>query len=87
MVCQVFLQPGHHTDICSAVQDDEEVKAVEGFQSNQKVNDPYAPTYNPRWNDHPNLRYGKNQQGIRMRIGISSQLISKLNLHPLDSLN
>ncbi|KAL5564396.1 hypothetical protein UlMin_027560 [Ulmus minor] len=31
-----------------------------GFPSQQKKYDPYAPTFNPRWKDHPNLSYSGN---------------------------
>ncbi|KAL5564394.1 hypothetical protein UlMin_027558 [Ulmus minor] len=31
-----------------------------GFPSQQRKYDPYAPTFNPRWKDHPNLSYSGN---------------------------
>ncbi|KAL0387461.1 UNVERIFIED_CONTAM: hypothetical protein Sradi_2627900 [Sesamum radiatum] len=33
--------------------------AIGGFSRlSQKGHDPFSNTYNPRWRDHPNLRYG-----------------------------
>ncbi|XP_037494808.1 uncharacterized protein LOC119370546 [Jatropha curcas] len=55
------LVPGHATDMCPTLQEDELVQqanAVGNFGQQQCRYDPYSNSYNPGWRDHPNLSYG-----------------------------
>ncbi|KAH9716155.1 hypothetical protein KPL71_021360 [Citrus sinensis] len=65
--CGVCSMVGHATDMCPAIQEGshEQANAVEGFlgQPRQRY-DPYSNFYNEGWKDHPNFRYGNQQQGI-----------------------
>ncbi|XP_063938132.1 uncharacterized protein LOC135147976 [Daucus carota subsp. sativus] len=56
-VCGICSTPGHFTDGCPTLVEPtfEDVNAV-GF-GNQGANQ-FSNTFNPRWKDHPNLRYG-----------------------------
>ncbi|XP_062086205.1 uncharacterized protein LOC133792316 [Humulus lupulus] len=66
-ICQLV---GHSTDACLTLQEDinEHVNAMGGFpgQPRQRY-DPYAITYNEGWKEHPNLRYGNQQQTVPTR--------------------
>ena len=66
-ICQLV---GHPTDACPTLQEDtnEHVNAMGGFpgQPRQRY-DPYAITYNEGWKEHPNLRYGNQQQTVPTR--------------------
>ena len=57
--CGVCNRQGHMSDMCPEIHDTEQVNVVGGYQG-QRIYYPYAPTYNQRWRDHPNLRYGQN---------------------------
>ncbi|KAH9792667.1 hypothetical protein KPL71_004223 [Citrus sinensis] len=65
--CGVCSMVGHATDMCPAIQEGshEQANAVEGIlgQPRQRY-DPYSNFYNEGWKDHPNFRYGNQQQGI-----------------------
>ncbi|XP_024042784.1 uncharacterized protein LOC127900647 [Citrus sinensis] len=65
--CGVCSMVGHATDMCPTLQEGshEQANAIEGFlgQPRQRY-DPYSNFYNERWKDHPNFRYGNQQQGI-----------------------
>ncbi|KAH9734147.1 hypothetical protein KPL71_017278 [Citrus sinensis] len=65
--CGVCSMVGHATDMCPAIQEGshEHANTVEGFlgQPRQRY-DPYSKFYNEGWKDHPNFRYGNQQQGI-----------------------
>ncbi|KAH9716919.1 hypothetical protein KPL71_021635 [Citrus sinensis] len=58
---------GHATDMFPTIQEGshEQANAVEGFlgQPRQRY-DPYSNFYNEGWKNHPNFRYGNQQQGI-----------------------
>jgi hypothetical protein len=63
-ICQVV---GHTTDTCPTLYEGptKDVNAIGGFpgQPRQQYN-PYSNTYNEGWRDHPNFRYG-NQQNVQ----------------------
>jgi hypothetical protein len=65
-ICSDFMHP---TNACPTLQEPQEVNAVGGYGPSRPRYDPFSNTYNPRWRDHPNLRYGNsnnqqyNQQG------------------------
>ena len=63
--CQICMSPAHTALVCpSSTQYPEfcqdQVNAVNNFRPR---NDPYAPTYNPGWRNHPNFSWsnGSNQ--------------------------
>ncbi|KAH9667427.1 hypothetical protein KPL70_021040 [Citrus sinensis] len=59
--CGICYNIGHSTDMCPTLQEEpiEQANAVGGFPGMpQRRYDPYAQTYNPGWNDHPNFSYG-----------------------------
>ncbi|XP_062093915.1 uncharacterized protein LOC133799944 [Humulus lupulus] len=62
-ICQVV---GHATDTCPTLfeGETESVNAVGNFpgQLRQMYYEPFSQTYNLGWHDHPNLRYGNQQQ-------------------------
>lgn len=58
--CGIYSIAGHPTDMCPTMQE-EQVNFVGGVQGQQRRYDPFSPTYNPGWKDHPNLRYGNAQ--------------------------
>ncbi|XP_062086163.1 uncharacterized protein LOC133792270 [Humulus lupulus] len=62
-ICQVV---GHATDTCPTLFEGESegVNVVGNFpgQLRQMYYEPFSQTYNPGWRDHPNLRYGNQQQ-------------------------
>ncbi|KAL8114468.1 hypothetical protein AgCh_021362 [Apium graveolens] len=62
-VCGICSTPGHFIDACPTSMDPsyEDVNAV-GF-ANQGGNQ-FSNTYNPRWRDHPNLRYGNTSNAL-----------------------
>ncbi|XP_057248699.1 uncharacterized protein LOC104908967 isoform X1 [Beta vulgaris subsp. vulgaris] len=61
-VCGICFDFSHNTDACPTVQS-ENVNALEGFSGQpQRKYDPFSPTYNEGWRDHPNLRYGHKPQ-------------------------
>ncbi|XP_074342359.1 uncharacterized protein LOC141679891 [Apium graveolens] len=62
-VCGICSTPGYFTDVCPTLMDPsyEDVNVV-GF-SNQGGNK-FSNTYNPRWRDHSNLRYGNTSNAL-----------------------
>ncbi|XP_057246792.1 uncharacterized protein LOC104897178 [Beta vulgaris subsp. vulgaris] len=61
-VCGICFDFSHSTDACPTVQS-ENVNALGGFSGQpQRKYDPFSPTYNEGWRDHPNLRYGHKPQ-------------------------
>ncbi|XP_062093502.1 uncharacterized protein LOC133799504 [Humulus lupulus] len=72
-ICQLV---GHPTDACPTLQEDtnEHVNAMGGFpgQPRQRC-DTYAITYNEGWKEHPNLRYGNQQQTVTRPPGFPYQ--------------
>ncbi|XP_062118941.1 uncharacterized protein LOC133832645 [Humulus lupulus] len=68
--CGISQLVGHPTDACSTLQEDtnEHVNAMGGFSGQPRLRyDPYAITYNEGWKEHPNLRYGNQQQIVPTR--------------------
>ncbi|XP_024039240.1 uncharacterized protein LOC112097878 [Citrus clementina] len=65
--CGICYNMGHSTDMCPTLQEElvEQANAVGGFPGMpQRRYDPYAQTYNPGWNDHPNFSYGVRPSGF-----------------------
>ncbi|KAL0287052.1 UNVERIFIED_CONTAM: hypothetical protein Scaly_2777400 [Sesamum calycinum] len=59
--CGICTSLGHATDACPTLKEEPTIhaNAVGGFSGpSQRGHDPFSNTYNPRWRDHPNLRYG-----------------------------
>ncbi|KAL2901391.1 Ribosomal RNA small subunit methyltransferase F [Bienertia sinuspersici] len=57
-VCGICSDLSHSTDACPTLQT-EDVNALGGFPGQpQRKYDPFSPTYNEGWRDHPNLKYG-----------------------------
>ncbi|KAL2937825.1 Phosphatidylinositide phosphatase SAC1 [Bienertia sinuspersici] len=57
-VCSICSDLSHTTDACPTLKT-EDVNALGGFPGQpQRKYDPFSPTYNEGWRDHPNLRYG-----------------------------
>ncbi|XP_062114104.1 uncharacterized protein LOC133825133 [Humulus lupulus] len=73
-ICQLV---GHPTDARPTLQEDtnENINAMGGFPGKPRQRyDPYAITYNEGWKEHPNLRYGNQQQTIPNRPpGVTQQ--------------
>ncbi|XP_027169579.1 uncharacterized protein LOC113769319 [Coffea eugenioides] len=66
--CGICAAPEHATDMCPTLQEDpyEQASAMEGmFGPPQRRNDPYAPTYNPGWRNHPNFSYAQKPSGFQ----------------------
>ncbi|XP_063948091.1 uncharacterized protein LOC135152186 [Daucus carota subsp. sativus] len=62
-VCGICSTQGHFTDACPTLVEStlEDVNAI-GF-GNQGANQ-FSNTYNSRWKDHPNLRYGNTNNAL-----------------------
>ena len=60
--CGVCSTIGHPSDVCPTLLNGnvEQANATGGFPGQQRKYDPYAPIFNPRWKDHPNLSYSGN---------------------------
>ncbi|KAK4400704.1 hypothetical protein Sango_1176500 [Sesamum angolense] len=59
---------GHPTDACHILHEEstKHVDAIGDFSVQQhKRYDPFSNTYNPRWRDHPNLRYGNRHHNFK----------------------
>ncbi|XP_062103829.1 uncharacterized protein LOC133814945 [Humulus lupulus] len=66
-ICQLV---GHPTDACPTLQkvQIEQVNAIGEFPwQPRKQYDTYSSTYNEGWRDHPNIRYGNQQQAAPTR--------------------
>ncbi|XP_062025089.1 uncharacterized protein LOC133741154 [Rosa rugosa] len=48
---------------------EEQARVINNFQGRQQKNDPYSPTYNPGWRNHPNFSWGGNQGGSSSQGG------------------
>ncbi|XP_027368228.1 uncharacterized protein LOC113874203 [Abrus precatorius] len=67
-VCGICCVPGHATNQCPQMQETNET--VAGIfpgkpfqqQQHQRSYNSFSNTYNLRWRDHPNLRYGNSNQ-------------------------
>ncbi|XP_027351219.1 glutenin, low molecular weight subunit-like [Abrus precatorius] len=70
-VCGICTSTEHPTDSCPTLQETD--ANVSGIYTNQQQQyrsphqqqnyNPYSQTYNPGWRDHPNLKWGQQQQG------------------------
>ena len=56
IICGICCLEGHPTDACPTLQEGN-INAIYSNQCQQRY-DLYSNTYNERWRDHPNLRYG-----------------------------
>ncbi|XP_052193898.1 uncharacterized protein LOC127802226 [Diospyros lotus] len=79
-VCGICSLSSHVTDQCPQLQDNTEscngIFPGRPFQQQPQQNryDPYAPTYNPGWRDHPNFRYrGASTQPFQQRFNAPGQ--------------
>ncbi|KAL0319753.1 UNVERIFIED_CONTAM: hypothetical protein Sradi_5236800 [Sesamum radiatum] len=65
--CGICISPGHFTDACPTLHEEptEHADAIGGFFGQQRRYDPFSNTYNPRWRDHPNLRYDNQSQNFQ----------------------
>ena len=66
-VCGVCSLQGHHSDQCPQLIENggwESANAIGGYQGGPQRPryDPYSSTYNPGWRDHPNFKWGNNDQ-------------------------
>jgi len=73
-LCGICSSTDHHTDLCPSVQQSEAIEQPEAYAANiynrplqpQQQNQPQqnnynlsSNRYNPRWRNHPNLRWSK----------------------------
>ncbi|XP_057808488.1 uncharacterized protein LOC131022965 [Salvia miltiorrhiza] len=63
--CGICGESGHGANLCPKMgepifEDEAQVNALQGFQPRPKL-DPFAPTYNPGWRNHPNFSWRQNQ--------------------------
>ncbi|XP_051115786.1 uncharacterized protein LOC127240953 [Andrographis paniculata] len=58
--CGICGSVEHPMDACPTLREEVEVNAA-GFAP-RRAYDPYSNTYNPGWRDHPNFRYGNQNQ-------------------------
>ncbi|KAL0394796.1 UNVERIFIED_CONTAM: hypothetical protein Slati_4445800 [Sesamum latifolium] len=66
--CGICTSLGHATDTCPTLQEEPTIhaNAIGGFSGpSQRGHDSFFNTYNPRWRDHPNLRYGNQPQNFQ----------------------
>ncbi|KAL0386104.1 UNVERIFIED_CONTAM: hypothetical protein Sradi_3004700 [Sesamum radiatum] len=66
--CGICTSSGHATNTCSTVQEEPimHAKAVGGLsEPSQRGHDLFSNTYNPKWRDHPNLRYDDQPQNFQ----------------------
>ncbi|KAL0413527.1 UNVERIFIED_CONTAM: hypothetical protein Sradi_1554400 [Sesamum radiatum] len=66
--CGICTSSGHSTDACPKLHEERatHANAVGGFfRPSQRGYDPFSNTYNPRWRDHPNMRYGDQPQNFQ----------------------
>ncbi|XP_071901108.1 uncharacterized protein [Coffea arabica] len=69
--CGICAAPGHMTDMCPTLQEDspEQANIVEDFSGPPpRRNDPFAPTYNPGWRNHPNFSYASKPPGFQQHF-------------------
>lgn len=61
MVCGIYTNTGHPTDMCSILQDENNEQNMAGnVPTPRRQSDPFSNSYNPGWRDHPNFSYGGN---------------------------
>ncbi|XP_051116119.1 uncharacterized protein LOC127241232 [Andrographis paniculata] len=58
--CGICVSVEHPGDACPTLREEVEVNAA-GFAP-RRAYDPYSNTFNPGWRDHPNFRYGNQNQ-------------------------
>ncbi|XP_057790737.1 uncharacterized protein LOC131007839 [Salvia miltiorrhiza] len=63
--CGICGESGHGANLCPKMgepifEDEAQVNALQGFQPRPKLN-PFAPTYNLGWRNHPNFSWRQNQ--------------------------
>ena len=66
--CRICVAPEYAIDMCPTLQEDpyEQASAMRGLLGPpQRRNDPYAPTYNPGWRNHPNFSYAQKPSGFQ----------------------
>lgn len=68
--CRLCSTTEHTTDDCKILNDEIEqhANAVSFGNSQGRRYDPHSNTYNPGWRDHPNLRYGNQQNNQQVDI-------------------
>lgn len=64
-VCAICATPGHETISCPHGADfpefvQEQANMLNSYNQRPR-NDPFSPTYNPGWRNHPNFRWSNNQ--------------------------
>ncbi|KAL0302362.1 UNVERIFIED_CONTAM: hypothetical protein Sangu_3105100 [Sesamum angustifolium] len=65
--CGICTSSGHATDACPTLHEEPTMYAntVGGFsRPSRRGHDPFSNTYNPKWRDHSNLRYGNQPQNF-----------------------
>ncbi|XP_062006006.1 uncharacterized protein LOC133723206 [Rosa rugosa] len=67
-VCSICSYSDHTTDRCPMSAMSEEQVNYMGQQ--RPKYDPYSNTYNPGWKDHPNFRWGGNDNVVRPTQGV-----------------
>ncbi|XP_027166302.1 uncharacterized protein LOC113766291 [Coffea eugenioides] len=66
--CGICTAPKHMTDMCLTLQEDlnEQASAMRSLPGPpQRRNDPYAPTYNLGWGNHPNFSNAPKPSGFQ----------------------
>ena len=60
--CGICSHHDHPMDMCSTLQDEEHLNAIQGHQGQQyqRKYDPFSATYNSGWRDHPNFSWSQN---------------------------
>ncbi|KAL2923202.1 2-(3-amino-3-carboxypropyl)histidine synthase subunit 1, partial [Bienertia sinuspersici] len=81
-VCGICSDLSHTTNACPTLKT-EDVNALGGFpEQPQRKYDPFSPTYNEGWCDHPTLRYGP-KPSFPQATSSSSSSNKISNLHHL----
>ncbi|KAG6405698.1 hypothetical protein SASPL_133290 [Salvia splendens] len=67
IVCGVCGREDHTTPYCRVEEGQPmaQVNAAGDWQHRGQKRDPYAPTYNPGWRDHPNFKWNDPSQQIQ----------------------
>ena len=68
-LCGICCLEGHTTEVCPQLREGD----VNAFFPNQRRYDPYSPTYNEGWRDHPNFRYQQQAPRYQPNPNASSQ--------------
>ncbi|XP_027166451.1 uncharacterized protein LOC113766458 [Coffea eugenioides] len=75
--CGICAAPEHTTDMCPTLQEDpyEQANAMGGMSgAHPRRNNPYAPTYNPGWQNHPNFSYAQKPSGFQQPFSQKSPI-------------